>query len=93
MIWTPGKTLAMIEREVIEQSLKYYGTQERACAGIGISVRTIQNRLAQYRADDEAREARRKHENETARARLVQARGQEEAGGRGADDGDSGEAS
>ena len=47
--WQPGVTLDEVERQVIMAALRfYYNNKSQAAASLGISVRTIQNKLQQY---------------------------------------------
>lgn len=48
-IWQPGMTLAELEKRTILQALRVYGGNQTATAdALGISVRTIANKLATY---------------------------------------------
>lgn len=47
--WQPGITLEEIEKEVILKALQFYhGNKTHTANALGISIRTIQNKLAQY---------------------------------------------
>ncbi|MEP6899485.1 MAG: sigma-54 dependent transcriptional regulator [Rhodanobacter sp.] len=49
----PGQTLEDIERRAIMLTLDHFGSDRtRAADALGISVKTIYNKLARYRADD-----------------------------------------
>lgn len=48
--WSPGRTLDDIERSVILQALKYHdGNRTHTARSLGISIRTLRNKLADYR--------------------------------------------
>lgn len=48
--WKPGKTLNEIERNVILEALKYHsGNRTHTAKALGISIRTLRNKLAEYR--------------------------------------------
>jgi transcriptional regulator with PAS, ATPase and Fis domain len=48
--WLPGKTLDDIERSVIIEALTYHqGNRTHTAKALGISIRTLRNKLADYR--------------------------------------------
>jgi transcriptional regulator with PAS, ATPase and Fis domain len=48
--WSPGKTLDDIERNVILTALSYHsGNRTHTARALGISIRTLRNKLADYR--------------------------------------------
>ena len=48
--WSPGETLNDIERMVILQALGYHqGNRTHTAKALGISIRTLRNKLAEYR--------------------------------------------
>jgi two-component system response regulator FlrC len=48
--WMPGTTLNDIERNVILDALKYHsGNRTHTAKALGISIRTLRNKLAEYR--------------------------------------------
>jgi two-component system response regulator FlrC len=50
--WTPGTTLDQIEKNVILDALKYHqGNRTHTAKSLGISIRTLRNKLADYRRD------------------------------------------
>ena len=50
MGWAPGTTLNDIERNVILDALKYHsGNRTHTAKALGISIRTLRNKLAEYR--------------------------------------------
>ncbi len=49
--WTPGRTLADIEKEVILHAHKFYGyNKTKTAQSLGIAIRTLDAKLAQYEA-------------------------------------------
>lgn len=58
--WNIGMTLKDVEKKVILKSLDYFeGNKTKVAATLEISLRTIDNKLALYKAQDEKREATR----------------------------------
>ncbi|MFN7685948.1 MAG: sigma-54 interaction domain-containing protein [Oligoflexia bacterium] len=50
--WSPGRTLNQIEKNVILDALKYHqGNRTHTARSLGISIRTLRNKLADYRRD------------------------------------------
>ncbi|MBI2712126.1 MAG: hypothetical protein HYX41_04585 [Bdellovibrio sp.] len=48
--WLPGRTLDDIERNVIIEALKYHhGNRTHTARALGISIRTLRNKIADYR--------------------------------------------
>ncbi|MGZ3688463.1 MAG: sigma-54 interaction domain-containing protein [Bdellovibrionota bacterium] len=48
--WAPGRTLDDIERNVILEALEYHhGNRTHTARALGISIRTLRNKLADYR--------------------------------------------
>jgi two-component system response regulator FlrC len=48
--WIPGRTLHDIERHVILDALEYHqGNRTHTAKALGISIRTLRNKLAEYR--------------------------------------------
>jgi len=48
--WRPGRTLDEIERSVILEALKHHdGNRTHTAKALGISIRTLRNKLAEYR--------------------------------------------
>jgi DNA-binding NtrC family response regulator len=49
-IWKPGKTLDEVERTVILEALKHFsGNRTHTAKALGISIRTLRNKLAEFR--------------------------------------------
>lgn len=49
--WTPGSTLEEIERRVILQALQFHnGNRTHTAKALGISIRTLRNKIADYKA-------------------------------------------
>lgn len=52
--WQPGVTLADIEKQVILAALQYHNqNRTHAALSLGITTRTIQNKLNEYRGTNE----------------------------------------
>ncbi len=50
--WSPGRTLDQIEKNVILDALKYHqGNRTHTAKSLGISIRTLRNKLADYRLE------------------------------------------
>ena len=50
--WAPGRTLDDIEKSVILEALQYHrGNRTHTARALGISIRTLRNKLADYRRD------------------------------------------
>jgi transcriptional regulator with PAS, ATPase and Fis domain len=50
--WEPGRTLDDIEKTVILEALQYHrGNRTHTARALGISIRTLRNKLADYRRD------------------------------------------
>ncbi len=50
LAWKPGSTLDQIERNVILEALKHHdGNRTHTAKALGISIRTLRNKLAEYR--------------------------------------------
>lgn len=51
--WQPGQTLEMVERQVIKKALKFFHDHKTKTAeALGISLRTLQNKLDKYEEED-----------------------------------------
>lgn len=49
MSWQPGQTIADLEKDAIEKSLRFYqGNKPKVAEALGISLRTLYNKLAIY---------------------------------------------
>lgn len=47
--WQPGMTLEQVEKMTIQKALRFYqGNQERTARALGISTKTIYNKIRQY---------------------------------------------
>jgi hypothetical protein len=52
--WQPGVTLREVERQIVEKALQFFhGNKTKAAQSIGVSVRTIDNKIKQYEQDDQ----------------------------------------
>lgn len=74
--WTPGYTIDSVEREMITQALAFYqGNKTQTAQSLGIAVRTLDNKLAQYAKDDAATKARVDERNKRNAEQLNEMRG------------------
>lgn len=56
-VWVPGYTLDKIEESAIRQALNYYrGNKTQTASALGISIRTIDNKLNRYGISDVKKE-------------------------------------
>ncbi len=56
--WNPGMTIEVIEKEAILQALRFYRGNKTATANaLGIAIRTLDNKIAQYEQDTKKEEA------------------------------------
>lgn len=52
-MWQPGMTLASIEKEAINEALKFYqGNKTQAANALGIAIKTLYNKLDVYAEED-----------------------------------------
>lgn len=74
--WSPGVTLDDIEEQVIQKALMHFrGNKAQVASALGISVRTVDNKIEKYeiaRAAERAKEDDRKRERDF---RLARSRG------------------
>ena len=51
--WQPGVTLDEVERQVIMAAIRFFhGNKSATANSLGVSVRTIQNKLDRYEKED-----------------------------------------
>lgn len=52
--WSPGMTLDYVEKQVIKAALAYHsGNKTKTADSLGIAIRTLDNKLARYKQEDE----------------------------------------
>jgi hypothetical protein len=74
--WTPGLTLEKVEKLVITKALEFYrGNKKQTAESLGISIRTIDNKMEQYAGEAEELQRREQANEEAAKARALSARG------------------
>jgi hypothetical protein len=57
IIWTPGVTLEAIEKQVIKAAYAFYkGNAAQTAIALGVSDKTIRNKLEEYEKDDKRRQ-------------------------------------
>lgn len=55
--WTPGDTIESVEKECILQALRFYrGNKTQTSISLGISIRTLDNKLEKYENDQKRNE-------------------------------------
>jgi DNA-binding NtrC family response regulator len=64
-----GSTLDEVSRRLIEATLAECGSKRKAADMLGISLKTLYNRLAAYKSDDESDPRKRRAENDDERDR------------------------
>ena len=59
VIWSIGTTLEQHEKEILFYTLRYFqGNKTKTAQSLGISVRTIDNKLAKYEKEEQERKQR-----------------------------------
>lgn len=58
-MWSPGVTLEAIEKQVILKAFQFYrGNKTQTSIALGISIRTLDNKLAQYKEESSQQQER-----------------------------------
>lgn len=71
VMWSPGVTLEAIEKQVILKAYQFYrGNATQAAISLGISEKTIRNKLEKYEQDGLEREAAEERDREE-RAKIL----------------------
>lgn len=79
--WRPGITIYLAEKEVILQAFKFYQSNKTATAhALGISTRTLDNKLERYESDRQYEQQRAEHLAHYERSLLDEQRGKVPAG-------------
>jgi hypothetical protein len=74
--WTPGTTLAQVERQVIEKALSYFrGVKAVTARSLNMDIKTLERRLQEYGAADDARREILEEEQRKKKDYLRRARG------------------
>lgn len=74
--WSPGLSLEQVEKECILQAFRFYRSNKTQTAiALGISVRTIENKLEKYAKDAELETERRAEERKQQEEYSLRARG------------------
>ncbi len=77
IIWSPGMTLDHVERLVILKAYSFYKQNKTATStALGVSIRTLDERLKKYGHDDTTLEARAKAQSDRDRAFDLRSRGE-----------------
>lgn len=59
LVWTPGTTLADVERQVILTAFSHYKIKNTTAAALGIGIRTLDEKLKQYKQEEDEEALRR----------------------------------
>lgn len=71
--WSPGVTLEMIEKQVVLKAFQFFrGRKTETANALGISIRTLEAKLNEYKTDDEVWKV--KEKNAAAQRELFLAR-------------------
>jgi hypothetical protein len=74
--WSPGVTIEMVEKQVIQKAISFYRGNKTQCSiALGISIRTLDERLKKYEAEDKLRAEAIIAEGERRKVLLDRARG------------------
>lgn len=77
IIWTPGTSLSDVERQAIECAMHFYrGVKASVARSLGISARTLDTRLSDYRRDDAERRRKEHDEFEKRKQFLASQKGE-----------------
>lgn len=53
IVWSPGTTLEIVEEQIIKRALAHYnGNKTITASSLGIAVRTLENKLEKYEAQE-----------------------------------------
>lgn len=76
IIWSPGMSLASIEKLVILEAYRFFRSNKTATAtALGIAIRTLDNKLQQYEEDDQIETQKAKDELQRRTEFLARQRG------------------
>lgn len=79
--WSPGVTLAAIERQVIIRAFDFYKKNHAQTArALDIDARTLKSKLARYELDDKAEQQRAEERKRAKQEFLDRSRGRSPAG-------------
>jgi len=74
--WNPGMTLAAVEKQVIQKCLQFYkGNKSQVSRVLGIAIRTLDKRIADYEKADAEQAERETAERERIRKEIERHRG------------------
>jgi ribonucleotide reductase alpha subunit len=75
VFWSPGVTLEQMEKEVIVKAYRFFRNNKTATASsLGISVKTLDNKLERYEMEEIEAEARKEDLAKDAKAEIHRAR-------------------
>lgn len=74
--WSPGVTLEAVEKQVILKAFRWFrGNKTQTSIALGISIRTLENKLEKYEDDGRKQELAEQADREKRQAHLNRARG------------------
>lgn len=75
--WSPGTTIQSVVRQTIEKALQFYkGNKSAAARSLGITVPTLDKKLASYKLDDQSEKEFNDREKRKREFILARSRGQ-----------------
>lgn len=76
VMWSVGMTLDALEKQVIQKAYRFFrGNKTMTSNSLGISVRTLDNKLERYEAEELVEQERKLREEERRNFLLAKARG------------------
>lgn len=75
VLWSPGISLDELERMVIEKSISFFGSKEKAALSLRISVKDILKKTSKWEEEDKILKEKRDLEKEKQANYLLHARG------------------
>lgn len=76
ILWQPGVTLANMEKMIIRESLRLnHGSKPAVASSLGISLRTVDNKLKEYDEEDRVLQQKLSEERQAIQVQFDKARG------------------
>lgn len=76
IFWSPGVTLESIEKDVVLKAFRHYrGNKTATSNALGISIRTLDNKLEKYELDGKEEKLRQENERRNREEWLIKSRG------------------
>lgn len=77
IMWSVGMSLDALEKLVVERAFKFYrGNKTATASSLGIAIRTLDNKLAQYEQQDILEKERAENDDRNRAHQLARSRGQ-----------------